>query len=77
MDSPIPAITEQWHATSTVEACLHPPIHKKGDRTDPKNYHPISLTLVVCKTMEHVIVSQLTKHLSRKEQNLAQKSIWL
>ena len=39
------------------------PIHKKGDRTNPKNYCPISLTSVICKTMEHVIVSQLTKHL--------------
>ena len=39
------------------------PIHKKGDRTNPKNYRPISLTSVVCKTMEHVVVSQLTKYL--------------
>ena len=30
---------------------------------DPKNYHPISLMSVICKTMEHVIVSQLMKHL--------------
>ena len=28
-----------------------------------KNYRLISLTSVVCKTMEHIIVSQLTKHL--------------
>ena len=29
----------------------------------PKNYRPISLTSVICKTMEHIIVSQLMKHL--------------
>ena len=28
-----------------------------------QNYCPISLTSVICKTMEHVIVSQLMKHL--------------
>ena len=39
------------------------PVYKKGDRTDPKNYHSMSLTSVVCKTMEHFIVSQLMKHL--------------
>ena len=39
------------------------PIYKNGDKTDTKNYRPISLTSVVCKTMEHVIVSQLTKYL--------------
>jgi len=39
------------------------PVYKKGDRTDPKNYSPISLTSVVCKTVEHIIVSQLMKHL--------------
>ena len=39
------------------------PVYKKGDKSDPKNYHPISLTSVICKTMEHIIVSQLMKHL--------------
>ena len=39
------------------------PIFKKGDRSDPKNYHPVSLTSIVCKTMEHVLVSQIMHHL--------------
>ena len=39
------------------------PVFKKGDKANPKNYCPISLTSVVCKSMEHVIVSQIMKHL--------------
>ena len=45
------------------------PIYEMGDRTDPKNYHPISLTSIICKTMEHVTVSQSVKYIySRSEQ---------
>ena len=33
------------------------PIYKKGDKPSPINYHPISLTSVVCKLMEHIPVS--------------------
>ena len=32
-------------------------VFKKGSKSDPKNYRPISLTSVVCKCMEHIIVS--------------------
>ena len=35
------------------------PIHKGGDRSSAKNYRPISLTSVVCKSMEHVIAEYL------------------
>jgi hypothetical protein len=35
------------------------PIHKEGDRSLVTNYRPISLTLVVCKQIEHVIASYL------------------
>jgi hypothetical protein len=35
------------------------PIHKGGDRSVVKNYRPVSLTLVVCKQMKHVIVGYI------------------
>ena len=31
------------------------PVYKKGDKSIPANYRPISLTSVCCKTMEHII----------------------
>ena len=44
----------------TASVC---PIFKKGDRSDPNNYRPISLTCVVCKLMEHIIKCQLMSYL--------------
>ena len=41
------------------------PIYKKGDRSLPSNYRPISLTCVLCKVMEHIVTSQLVKHFNR------------
>ena len=38
------------------------PVYKKGDRSLPSNYRPISLTCVLCKVMEHIVTSQLVKH---------------
>jgi hypothetical protein len=37
------------------------PIHKVSDRSLVTNYRPDSLTSVVCKQMEHVIVSYLRR----------------
>ncbi len=39
------------------------PIFKKGDRTDPANYRPVSLTSHVIKTFERVFRKHLVKHL--------------
>ena len=41
------------------------PIFKKGEKSDPSNYRPISLTCILCKVMEHIIASNLTAHLNK------------
>ena len=43
------------------------PIFKKGDKTKPGNYRPVSLTSVVCKLMETFIKNALYKHLIDNE----------
>ena len=37
-------------------------IFKKGQRYDPANYRPVSLTCLCCKILEHIIVSSVMKH---------------
>ena len=41
------------------------PLYKSGknDRSKPANYRPISLTSISCKVMEHIICSNLMRHL--------------
>ena len=39
------------------------PIFKKGDKTDPGNYRPVSLTCVICKIMESIIYDIIINHL--------------
>ena len=39
-----------------------PPFSKKGNKADPSNYRPISLTCVFCKVLEHIVASNLSKH---------------
>ena len=39
------------------------PIYKKGPKSDPLNYRPVSLTSVVCKGMEKLIRTSLVLHL--------------
>ena len=36
------------------------PIFRKGKRSDLLNYCPILLTCIVCKTLEHILASQIT-----------------
>ena len=49
---------EDWRSANVT------PIHKKGDRTDPSNYRPVSLTSQVCKVMESLIRDHVLNHLT-------------
>jgi len=48
-------IPDDWKTANVT------PIYKKGDKSQPSNYRPISLTSVACKLLEHVIHSSLMK----------------
>ena len=50
-------VPDDWK-TANVSA-----IFKKGQRYDPANYRPVSLMCLCCKILEHVIVSNVLKHL--------------
>ena len=39
------------------------PVFKKGNWSCPTNYRPISLTLICCKTLEHIIFHSIMEHL--------------
>ena len=39
------------------------PIHKKGDRHNPANYRPISLTSIPAKVLESLVRDHLIEHL--------------
>ena len=39
------------------------PIHKKGDRTSPSNYRPVSLTSIVSKVLESIVRKLMLDHL--------------
>ena len=43
------------------------PLHKKGSRTQPNNYRPVSLTSCVCKILESLIKDEIMKHLVASE----------
>ena len=42
-------------------------IFKKGDRKDPGNYRPVSLTSVVCKLMEQLIKEEIVDHMTKNK----------
>jgi hypothetical protein len=53
------AVPEEWR-TANVS-----PIFKKGQKSDPGNYRPVSLTSVSCRVMEGIIKDQIVGHLER------------
>ncbi|KAI8518059.1 hypothetical protein Bbelb_040760 [Branchiostoma belcheri] len=50
------AVPEAWKEANIA------PIYKKGNRLDPANYRPISLTCICSKIMEHIIASSMMSH---------------
>ena len=55
-------LPNEWkHATVSA-------IYKKGARTHPLNYRPVSLTCIICKIFENIIRDHIIKHM--KENNL-------
>ena len=38
-------------------------VFKKGDKTLAANYRPISLAFILCKVLEHILASNIVKHL--------------
>ena len=39
------------------------PVFKKGDKSLAANYRPISLICILCKVLEHILASNIVKHL--------------
>ena len=39
------------------------PLYKKGRKDDPGNYRPVSLTSVLGKVMEQIILNDITQHM--------------
>ena len=39
------------------------PVFKKGDNSLASNYRPISLTCILCMILEHILASNIVKHL--------------
>ena len=50
-------IPREW---SLANIC---PLFKKSDRSLACNYHPVSLTCVPCKLLEHIVCSKIMAHL--------------
>ena len=52
-------LPSEW---TKAEVC---PLYKKCDKTDPANYRPILLTCILCKVMEHVTASNISRHITQ------------
>ncbi|XP_052693771.1 uncharacterized protein LOC128172041 [Crassostrea angulata] len=49
-------IPKEWKRANVV------PIFKKGAQNKPENYRPVSLTSITCKMLEHIITSNIMRH---------------
>ena len=51
-------VPDEWRQANVT------PVFKKGEKYDAANYRPVSLTCICCKTLEHILVSNINKHLA-------------
>ena len=51
-------VPDDWRQTNVA------PVFKKGEKYNAANYRPVSLTCICCKTLEHIIVRNINKHLA-------------
>ena len=58
------ASLQQGNIPDDWRKALVTPLFKKGNRNDPTNYRPISLTSICCKLLEHIIYSNIMSHLN-------------
>ena len=52
-------VPQEWRDALIV------PLLKKGNKSDPCNYRPVSLTSVVCKVMERIVKDNVVEHLNK------------
>ena len=50
-------IPSDWRRANII------PIFKKGSKTSPNNYRPVSLTSILCKTMETLVKTKVLNHM--------------
>ena len=61
-------LLDEWKTANII------PIFKKEDHTSTDNYHPVSLTSMCCKYLEHIVYSSIFCHL--KKYNIYTRTIW-
>ena len=52
-------VPRDWKTANIVQ------IFKNGEKYKTSNYHPVSLTCVLCKCMEHIGANQVMQHLTK------------
>jgi hypothetical protein len=52
-------VPEDWRTANVT------PVFKKGAKTDPGNYRPVSLTSVSCRLMESIVKDDIVAHLEK------------
>ena len=61
------ASLDQGHLPNIWRTAAVVPIYKKGSKTEPSNYRPVSLTCICSKILEHIVYSAISKHLEHHQ----------